>query len=94
MRDGGLLTCLEAASGRELFRERIGAPGQYMGSPIAAGDKLVVASVPGVLTIIRVADTLTVFARKDFGEGIYATPAVAGDQIYVRTVNHLQAFGP
>lgn len=28
LRDGGWLTCLEASTGRELFRGRIGAPGQ------------------------------------------------------------------
>lgn len=93
MRDGGLLTCLEAPTGRELFRERIGAPGQYIASPIAAGDRLLVASVPGVATVIQIADTLTVLARNELGEGIYATPAVAGDRLYLRTVGHLYAFG-
>ncbi|MHC4558765.1 MAG: outer membrane protein assembly factor BamB family protein, partial [Planctomycetota bacterium] len=34
LRDGGALTCLEAATGKELFRERIGASGQYTASPI------------------------------------------------------------
>lgn len=94
MRDGGLLTCLEAATGRELFRERLGAPGQYIASPIAAGDRLMVASVQGVVTVIQSADTLTVLARNDLGEGIYATPAIAGDQLYVRTTGYLYAFGP
>lgn len=94
MRDGGLLTCLEAATGRELFRERIDAPGQYIASPIAAGDRLLVASVQGVVTVIQIADTLTVLARNELGEGIYATPVVAGDRLYLRTAGHLYAFGP
>jgi CubicO group peptidase (beta-lactamase class C family)/outer membrane protein assembly factor BamB len=94
MRDGGLLTCLEAATGRELFRERIGAPGQYIASPIAAGDRLLAASVQGVVTVIQIADTLTILARNELGEGIYATPAVAGEHLYLRTPGHLYAFGP
>jgi outer membrane protein assembly factor BamB len=93
LRDGGLLTCLDAATGKELFRERIGAPGQYTASPIVAGDKLVVASVPGIVTVIQVGDQLKVLARNDFREQIFATPAVAEDRLYLRTVGHLYALG-
>ncbi|MBN2130676.1 MAG: PQQ-binding-like beta-propeller repeat protein [Sedimentisphaerales bacterium] len=93
LRDGGLLTCLRASTGKELFRERIGAPGQYIASPIVAGDKLVAASARGVVTIIQVDDQLKVLARNDFGEKIFATPAIAENKMYVRTVGHLYAVG-
>jgi outer membrane protein assembly factor BamB len=93
MRDGGLLTCLDASSGKELFRERIGAAGQYLASPIAAGDKVLVASVPGIVTVIQAEDKLKILARKDFGEQIFATPAIAENKIYLRTAGHLYAFG-
>jgi hypothetical protein len=69
-------------------------PAQYIASPIAVGDRLVVASAQGVVTVIAIADTLNVLARNELREGIYATPAVAGDRLYVRTVGHLYAFGP
>jgi outer membrane protein assembly factor BamB len=93
LRDGGVLTCLEAATGREVFRERIGASGQYIASPVVAGDKILAASVPGVVTVIQVADELKVLARNDFSEKIYATPAIVDNKIYLRTVSHLYALG-
>jgi outer membrane protein assembly factor BamB len=93
LRDGGLLTCLEASTGRELFRERIGAPGQYIASPIVADDKVIVASVPGIVTVAQVGDKLNVLARNDFREEILATPAVAENKIYLRTTGHLYALG-
>ncbi|MHB8524431.1 MAG: outer membrane protein assembly factor BamB family protein [Limisphaerales bacterium] len=93
LRDGGLLTCLEASTGRELFRERIGAGGQYIASPIAAGDKVVVASVSGVVTVIQVDDKLKVLASHDFREKIFATPAVVENRLYLRTATHLYALG-
>ena len=93
LRDGGLLTCLEASTGRELFRERIGAPGQYIASPIVADDKVIVASVPGIVTVTQVGDKLNVLARNDFREEILATPAVAENKIYLRTTGHLYALG-
>jgi len=93
LRDGGLLTCLEAATGSEIYRERIGAGGQYIASPIAAGDKIIAASVRGVVTIIEVTDELNVLARNEFDEKIFATPAIAGAVLYLRTVRHLYAMG-
>jgi outer membrane protein assembly factor BamB len=93
LRDGGVLTCLEAATGKELFRQRIGAAGQYTASPIAAGDKIIAASVKGVVTVIQVDDELKILARNDFGEKIFATPAIAENKIYLRTAGHLYALG-
>jgi outer membrane protein assembly factor BamB len=93
LRDGGVLTCLEAATGEELFRQRIGAAGQYTASPIAAGDKVITASVRGIVTVIQVDDELNVLARNDFGEKIFATPAIAENTIYLRTAGHLYALG-
>ena len=93
LRDGGVLTCLEASTGNELFRQRIGAAGQYAASPVAAGDKILTASVQGVVTVIRVDDELDVLARNHFGEKIFATPALADNNIYLRTTGHLYALG-
>ncbi len=93
LRNGGVLTCLEAATGKELFRERIGAAGQYIASPIVAGEKIIAASVRGVVTVIQVDDKLHVLARNNFGEKIFATPAVAENKIYLRTTGHLYALG-
>jgi len=93
LRDGGLLSCLQATTGAELFRERVRAAGQYIASPIAAEDKVIFGSVPGVVTVIQVDDKLKVLARNNFQEQIFATPAVAENKIYLRTVAHLYALG-
>jgi len=93
LRDGGLLTCLEAPTGKELFRQKIGAAGQYTASPIAAGDKIVVASVRGVVTVIQADDKLKILAKNSFSEKIFATPAIAQNKIYLRTIGHLYALG-
>jgi len=93
LRDGGVLTCLEAATGKEFFRERIGAAGQYTASPIAAGDKIITTSVKGVVTVIQIDEELKVLTRNDFGEKIFTTPAIAENKIYLRTARHLYALG-
>jgi len=93
IRSGGLLTCIEAATGEELFSERIGAPGQYIASPVAAGDKIVFASARGIVTVIQADDKLKILANNNFREKIFATPAVAENKIYLRTTAHLYALG-
>ncbi len=93
VRNGGIITCLEAQSGKLLYRTRLGAGGPYYASPIAANGKVYVASGEGTVVVLSAADQLEVLARNDLREEIFATPAVAGGRIYVRAAHQLYAFG-
>jgi len=90
--NGGIMSVMNATSGALVYRERLGAPGLYFSSPVAAGGRIYVGSGEGVLSVIADADRLEVLARNDFGEPIVATPALADGHIYVRTARHLYAF--
>jgi outer membrane protein assembly factor BamB len=92
IRNGGILSSLDAGSGKVIYRTRIGAPGPYYASPIAANGKLYVASAEGTVTVLATGDEFKVAAKNDLGEPIYATPAVADGTLYVRTTGHLYAF--
>lgn len=94
VRNGGVATCLDAATGKIIYRARIGATGAYFSSPVAAGGRVYFASSEGVVTVIAAdSDELKVLARNEIGEEMIATPAVVGGSIYVRTVGNLFAFG-
>ena len=43
--------------------------------------------------MLRAGDTLVVAAVNKLGESVRATPAIAGDTLYVRSAGHLWAFG-
>jgi len=93
VRDGGLLTCLNAADGATRYQERLGAPGQYCASPVAADDRLYLTSVTGMVTVVNArGGSLEVLARNALGAEVHATPAIAGDTLYVRTAVELLAF--
>jgi hypothetical protein len=49
--------------------------------------------VRGVVTVIQVDDELKILAKNDFGDKIFATPAIAENKIYLRTTVHLYALG-
>ena len=92
--NGGVLTCVNGADGKVLYRERLGAPGAYFASPVAANGRLYLSSAEGVVTVIEDnPEKLKVLAKHDFKESIYATPAIAGNRIYIRTGQRLYAFG-
>ena len=90
--NGGVVTCIEAKTGKLAYRGRLGAGGMYLASPIVAGERVYFASVDGVISVLKPLDSLEVIARNDLGETIYATPAVADKTLYVRTSGHLYAF--
>ncbi len=50
-------------------------------------------STNGVITAFAVGDTLQVLARNKLGEKVFATPAVVDNKLYIRTVEHVYAFG-
>jgi outer membrane protein assembly factor BamB len=93
VRDGGVVSCLDAATGKLVYRERLGPGGAYYSSPIAGDGKVYAASHRGVLTVFAAGDTFRVLARNDLQEPIVATPAVADGKLYVRTETQLYAFG-
>jgi outer membrane protein assembly factor BamB len=93
IRNGGVLTAMKADSGEVVYRGRIGAPGPYYASLIAANGNVVAASGEGKVTVVRPGDSLEVLTQADFGEPIFATPAPAGGSLFVRTSGHLYAIG-
>jgi outer membrane protein assembly factor BamB len=93
VKDGGIVSCLEAATGRLKYRERVGAGGSYFSSPVAADGKIYTASRQGTLTVLAAGDTFNVLSRLDLGDTVMATPALAEGKLYVRTASHLYALG-
>jgi hypothetical protein len=93
IRNGGLLACRNLADGKVIYDERIGAPGGYFASPLAAEGHIYLASDRGTVTVVQAGDKLDVLARNDLGESIFASPAAVDFALYVRTSQHLWAFG-
>ena len=89
VKNGGIVSCLKAESGRVLYRKRLGALGSYYASPVVAGNRLYAASEKGTVVVFDSGPSLNVLARNDLGETIYTTPAPVGDRLYVRTADHL-----
>jgi len=94
IKNGGLLTSFDAETGKVAKAGRIaGALGGYSASPVAAEGKLFLASEDGKVTVLKASRDWEVISINDLAEGCYATPALAGGHIYLRTSEALYRFG-
>jgi outer membrane protein assembly factor BamB len=93
VRDGGIVTSLDAATGRLLKEGRSReAMGEYFASPVAADGKVFLASGEGKVTVLKAGGEWEVLAVNDLAEEIHATPALSEGRIYVRTRGTLYCF--
>lgn len=91
---GGIITSLDAATGRPLKEGRTpNAPGEYYASPVAADGKVFLASLDGNITVLKAGKLWEVLGVNEIGEPIHATPALSNGRIYVRTHGALYCFG-
>jgi hypothetical protein len=94
VKKGGIITTLDPATGRLLKEGRsTDAPGDYYASPVAADDKVFMASVEGKVSVLKAGAEWQVLGVNDIGEPIHATPALAGGRIFVRTRGAMYCFG-
>ena len=95
IKDGGMLSSFDARTGAPNYlQERIGAEGSYYSSPVAAAGRIYIASLTGKVTVIKAGgDKPEILHRADFGDRIFATPALVGNRVFLRTQKKLYALG-
>jgi outer membrane protein assembly factor BamB len=94
MKNGGLVSCYEAKSGRVIYQgQRVDAAGEYYSSAVAAGGRIYITSQRGTLVVLdATSESLKVLSRSEMGDPVFATPAVLDGVVYLRTEKHLYAF--
>jgi outer membrane protein assembly factor BamB len=89
--DDGIVTCADLATGATHWRRRV--PGQYYGSPVAAGNHVYCMSIDGEVVVLAASKEFELVARNPLGEGSHSTPAIAGGRMFLRTFSHLMSVG-
>lgn len=84
---GGLTTCYEAATGKELWKERLN--GKFSSSPIAANGLAYFQNEAGMTYVLEPGQSLKVVARNEVGgsgdELFRAALTPAGGQMFIRS---------
>lgn len=89
--DAGIAACFDLKTGDLHWRKRIG--GNYQGSPIRVADKFYCASVDGEMVVLAADKEFAELGRIPLGEGTRSTPAVARNQMFIRTFSKLMSIG-
>jgi outer membrane protein assembly factor BamB len=88
--EGGVVSCLEAKNGREVWKGRL--DGDYWASPLYADGKIYFFSREGNVSVISAGREFEILAANKFDEGFIASPAITGNTIIVRSLTHLYCF--
>ena len=93
VKEGGILTALDPATGGVLKQGRLkGALDFYYSSPVAADGKIYASSQDGHISVIKAGRDWEVIAVNDMDDEVYATPAPVDHSLYVRTKSALYCF--
>ena len=91
-RDNGLLTCYEARTGKELYRQRLEGLG-FTASGVSAGGRLYFPGEDGRVHVLAAGPAYQPIGVSPLGEPCLASPAISDGVIYFRTQRHLVAIG-
>ena len=73
-------------------KKRIRNFGNYYASPIAGDGKIYVQGENGFLVVLKQGPKPEILSKNDMGDSCIATPAIADNRIYVRTLQKLYCF--
>jgi outer membrane protein assembly factor BamB len=89
--DGGIVSCIDPATGDAHYRERLG--GKFSASPILADNKLYFASREGVVTVIPAGREFKILAQNTLEGSLMASPVAVDGTLYLRTDKALYRIG-
>jgi outer membrane protein assembly factor BamB len=90
--ESGILTCLQANTGKELYQERLHRA-RYRASPVYADGKLYCTARDGTITVVAAGPKFQLLAVNQLPDQISGSPAISNGTIYLRGFEALYAIG-
>ncbi|GAA5508995.1 PQQ-binding-like beta-propeller repeat protein [Novipirellula caenicola] len=85
--DAGVAMCLDAKTGETMWKKRLG--GSFTSSPVMVKDRIYATNEDGQTFIFRASpDEYESLGENRLGESVFASAAIAGGQIFLRTAAH------
>jgi outer membrane protein assembly factor BamB len=91
--DRGIMFCLEARSGKEIYGRQRLRSGTYSGSPVLADGKIYITNEDGVTSVVKAGPVFEVLAENEFDDYVLSSPAVSEGQMFFRTTKFLWCIG-
>lgn len=92
--DNGIVTCLEATTGKIVYEGgRPPVPSNFMGSPVAFGGYIAMTSDEGTTYMLKAGPKHEIVRANSIDEPVYSSLAPSNGRIYIRGQRHLYAIG-
>ncbi len=91
--DRGIMWCLDARTGQEIWGSQRLKPAVYSSSPVLADGKLYVSNEDGLTTVVKGGAKFEVLAENDLAGYTLSSPAISDGHIFLRTAQFLYAIG-
>jgi outer membrane protein assembly factor BamB len=91
--DKGILWCLDAKTGEEIWGGQRIRPATYDSSPVLADGKIYVTNEDGLTTVIKAGPKFEVLAESDLSDYTLSSPAISDGHIFLRTEHFLYSIG-
>jgi len=91
--DKGIVWCLDAKTGKEVYGPVRIKSGDYSASPVLADGKIYATNEEGLTTVIKAGEKFEVLAENNLNEYSLSSPAISDGQIFLRTAGHLYCIG-
>ena len=91
--NNGFVTCYEAKTGKQVYRQRLGGAGGYTASPVAADGKLYFTSEESGVRVVQAGPKFKLLAVNETDDHCLATPAISNGTFFLRSQHFLWAFG-
>ena len=93
--NSGVVTCYQAISGKQVYRERIKGFGalSFVASPVAADGHIFATAEDGQVIVIKAGPKFESLHSNPTGESVLATPAMSKGMFLIRSQSHLIAVG-
>jgi outer membrane protein assembly factor BamB len=92
--DNGIVTCLDAATGRIIYEGgRPPKPTHFMGSAVAYNGLVAMTSEDGDTFLIKAGPKHEIVRTNTIDEPVYSSLALANGRVYIRGEKHLFAIG-
>lgn len=94
LKNEGIFTCFDLATGEEKYQQRIPHQGSgFSGSPVASDGKIYLPSEDGDIFIVKAGEKFELLGKNSIGQLLMATPAISGGMMFVRGERDLFAIG-
>lgn len=89
----GIVHCRDAETGEEHYRMRLPGAAGFTSSPLGSNGKAYFLDQDARTLVVEVGPELNVVSTNELDEMCWASPAVVGDRLLLRTLDHLYCIG-